>query len=383
MLAPLLRLPLRALRRLPLLTLACVALLVGCPPADQPGTSTDPTVEADDAAAATKRIVILTNGDDPFWDACQAGAEAAAEELDLASKGYRLSFERADFTVEGQVEKLRQYQTAGDVAALGISVYDSSAASIARELKKLREAGTHIVTIDGDLDRDRYRDLRTAYLGTDNIIGGRELGRAAAGLKPDGGKFVTFVGNESAANAIERIAGFEEGAGERFEKLATKVDGSDEVVARDRVKDAFDQYPDVDTLVGIWAYNAPAAVQIAEKMGKLDDVIICSFDAAEKSIAAMEAGKVDVMVVQNPFNMGNEGVRLLLALCESDEAQVAEMYPDLGDADQPDGDLRRTGLKVVVPPDSPLTPDLFDEQTEFLTLEEFQAWLRKYNLRSS
>ena len=383
MLAPLLRLPLRALRRLPLLTLACAALLVGCPPADQPGTSTDPTVEADDAAAATKRIVILTNGDDPFWDACQAGAEAAAEELDLASKGYRLSFERADFTVEGQVEKLRQYQTAGDVAALGISVYDSSAASIARELKKLREAGTHIVTIDGDLDRDRYRDLRTAYLGTDNIIGGRELGRAAAGLKPDGGKFVTFVGNESAANAIERIAGFEEGAGERFEKLATKVDGSDEVVARDRVKDAFDQYPDVDTLVGIWAYNAPAAVQIAEKMGKLDDVIICSFDAAEKSIAAMEAGKVDVMVVQNPFNMGNEGVRLLLALCESDEAQVAEMYPDLGDADQPDGDLRRTGLKVVVPPDSPLTPDLFDEQTEFLTLEEFQAWLRKYNLRSS
>ena len=361
------------------------ALLLGCPPANAPSGDADDTEATDDAAAADadglRRLVILTNGDDPFWDACEAGAKSAAEELDLESKGYTLSFERSDFTVEGQVDKLRQYHSAGDVAGLGISVYDSQASSIARELKTLAEEdGVEVVTIDGDLDRQRYRDLRIAYLGTDNVIGGRQLGKAALGLKPEGGKFVAFVGNEGAANAIERIRGFEEGAGESFTKLGVQTDGSDEIVARQRVKDAFDAHPQLDTLVGIWAYNAPAAVQIADQLGKTSDVIICSFDAAEKSIAAMEEGKVDVMVVQNPFNMGYEGVHLLLALAEGDEERLQEMYPRLG---EDDGDLRRTGLKVVVPEGSPLKAEMFDEGTEFLTLPQFQEWLRKYSLRSS
>ena len=57
------------------------------------------------------------------------------------------------------------------------------------------------------------------------------------------------------------------------------------------------------------------------------------------------------------------------------------MYPNHG---EPDGDLFRTGLKVVIPNEgSPLQKDAFDSQTEFLKLDEFKAWLKKYNLKSS
>jgi ribose transport system substrate-binding protein len=90
------------------------------------------------------------------------------------------------------------------------------------------------------------------------------------------------------------------------------------------------------------------------------------------------------MVVQNPFDMGYQAVRLLKAMIESDDTTIAEMFPDRG---QPNGDLYDTGLKVVVSDaNSPLAPEAFSafgERTSFMTLSEFQSWLGQYNLKGS
>jgi ribose transport system substrate-binding protein len=75
-------------------------------------------------------------------------------------------------------------------------------------------------------------------------------------------------------------------------------------------------------------------------------------------------------------------VRLLKAMVEADEAVIKEMFPRAG---EPDGDIHTTGLRVVVPDAaSPVKRDLFDPKVvEFMTLPEFQAWLKQYNLTSS
>ena len=356
--------------------LTAAVVLAGCA-GEEPGPG---GAAAGGEGESLRRIVILTNGDDPFWDACEAGAMAAEEEFNAAQLGYDVVFERANFTVERQVEMLRGYRLAGDVAGVGVSVVDPEANAIANELRDLREAGIAVVTIDGDVDRELHRDVRFAYLGTENLTAGRELGKAAAALQPEGGQSATFVGKKSAANAVARISGFIEGAGESIEHIETLADESDQAIARDRVRAALQQHEDLDTLVGIWAYNTPACVAVAEEMGVLGRVNIYSVDAAELTIRAMEEGKVQAMVVQNPFNMGKLGVKLLLALAEGDDDVVASMYPDL---DAPDGDLLSTGLKAVVPEGSPLTKEVFAEETEFLSLPEFQAWLEKYGLKSS
>ncbi len=87
------------------------------------------------------------------------------------------------------------------------------------------------------------------------------------------------------------------------------------------------------------------------------------------------------MVVQNPYEMGYQSVRLMKALHESDRKTVHEMLPHHG---QPDGDLYDTGLKIVVPNgQSPLTRELFGAKTEFLTLDAFKQWLARYSLEGS
>ena len=72
----------------------------------------------------------------------------------------------------------------------------------------------------------------------------------------------------------------------------------------------------------------------------------------EFAIKKMDEGLIDAMVVQNPYEMGFQGARLLKALVKDDQATVQEMFPNHG---KEDGDLYDTGIKVVAPDkDSPL-----------------------------
>ena len=100
------------------------------------------------------------------------------------------------------------------------------------------------------------------------------------------------------------------------------------------------------------------------------------------AIEQMTAGKIDAMVVQNPFGMGYQTVRLLKAMIEKDDKVIQEMFPNYG---QKDGDIYTTGLRVVAPEkDTPLTKEMFDAKSvEYMTLPEFKVWLKKYNLSSS
>ena len=375
----------------------CVALMascfVGCDASvPKTGSSNTASTGHDGAQVAaahaavvpggTKRIILLTNGNSPFWDACRAGLQDAEKEFKLAEVGFMAVMETNDGTPAGQIDKLKQYGSQGDVAAIGISVTKADNAAIADELRALQKKGVKILTIDSDVDREKYRDARTAFVGTDNVVGGRVLGQCALGVRPDGGEFVAFVGLTEAQNAIERIGGFSEGAGEKFTRTDVMADDVQLDRARENVRNAIRNHPKVNTLVGIWSYNAPAIVDVVVgELNRRDDFSIVVFDAEPNTIIAMQERQVDAMVVQNPYAMGHQGVRLMLALATDQKAVVSEMLPQLG---QPDGDLFDTGLKVIVPDDkSPLKSDQFGPKVEFMTLDKFREWLDKYGLKQS
>lgn len=347
------------------LIIAIGCLLVGCSP-------------------SKKRIVILTNGPDPFWDTCEAGAKAAEKELGLLEKDFIVDFQRGDFTDKKQIDMLKEYVIASDVVGVGISVFNPESRNLANELQSLRKKGVAVVAIDSDVNRDKFRDARFAYLGTDNVIGGRELGRAAAAIKPVGAKYAFFVGDLGVSNAVERMSGFVQGSSEQatFTELTRLSDGGDRTKARKNVEDLLNQQSDCDMLVGIWAYNTPQMINVVKDRGIRDKTSVICFDAAEDSISGMEQGNVDVMVVQNPYQMGFEGVRLLHALATDDQSVVTEMYPDY--AQEGERDIYRTELRVVAPDEgSPLTKDLFDDSTILFKNSEFKKWLEERGLISS
>ena len=332
-----------------------------------------------------KRIIILTNAVSPFWDAADVGARNAGKDLKLEADGLRVVFEKNTKGIAGQIEKLRQYAGADDIAAIAISVTDPKSFPLMQEMRKLRKMGVKIITLDSDVDRGKYRDTRFAYIGTDNILGGKELGRCAKGLLPNGAKYASFVGYKGQANAIERNDGFKLGAGPKFTLTEFLGDEVDLNKARKNVRDAIDRNPGITCFVGIWSYNTPAIVQIvtSDAVNIRGKVKIVGFDAEPTAISAMAEGNVDALVVQNPYEMGYQSVKLLQAMLTDDQTTIDKMFPKLK-TDKENGDIYNTGLKVVVPDTgSPLKKEMFDDTTKFLKLSEFQDWLKKYRLTGS
>lgn len=364
---------------------ACMALAIfathGCKSQDGDGPD----------AGGKKRIVFLTNGDDPFWDACRKGMDDMAKELKIEEAGLTHVMDKgSEFKTEKQLEKLEQYATQTDIAAVAISPVDASNRRIAGALKTLRDKGVAVICVDSDMDRDKFRDSRFAYLGTNNLTGGEELGRTAKGLKPAGGKYATFVGLKTVANAQERMQGFAEGAGDKFEELDSMADEGDENKAQENVKAVLSKHADkgIDTLVGIWAYNAHAIVKVVQERDARDKQTIVVFDAASLALSDMEKGLIDAMVVQNPYQMGQLAVKLMTAIVKDDHASIAEVYKDY-DAEKKeftttDGDIFNTELRVVAPDEkSPLKADLFRPETKFFYYKDFKKWLDERGLVSS
>ena len=338
-------------------------------------------------AASAKRFVFLTNTDDPFWDACNAGLVEVAKQADLAAKNLRMVMEKNDGTTQGQIERLRQFGSQSDIVGVAVSAIQADNAALAEEMRNLAQKGIKVITVDGDLNREKFRNARAYYVGSDNAIAGRLLGQAAKAILAARGKeqggYVQFVGFTDNDNGRARMNGFRDALGTAYTEVDRMGDQTDLSKARDNVRTALVNHPDVVALVGIWSYNAPAIAEVVEERGVRDRLTIATFDAQAAAIDRMAAGKIDVMVVQNPFEMGVQTVRLLLAMHTGDDATLAAMFPN---AAGPDGDVYTTGLRVVVPDDKPLLKreqiDL-PQPFEFLPLSEFRAWLAKYGLSSS
>ncbi|MFM9009594.1 MAG: substrate-binding domain-containing protein [Planctomycetota bacterium] len=377
------------LGRLCIGTAAAVSLAaLGCSDARKPA---DPVAAptprpAAEASRKPSRLIFVTNGDDPFWDACLSGLKEGERRFGCEAAGLTVSRDVNNGTAEGQIERLRQYATQDDIAGVAISVIQADNQSIVEEMRKLRSKGVKVITVDGDVNRDTFRDARSFYIGTDNVVGGRTLGTATRALlearaAKEGG-YVQFAGFTDNDNARSRMNGVKEAIGSAYAERDRMADEMDLPRARDNVRNATQNHKDLVALVGIWAYNAPAIADVVTESDTRDRYVVATFDAQDLAIGHMEKGNIDVMVVQNPFEMGVQTVRLLKGMIEQDEGVVAEMFPRSG---QPDGDIFTTGLRVVVPDaSSPVRADLFAPQVvEFMTLPDFKAWLATYHLTSS
>ena len=127
------------------------------PAAGRPGAAAPAPTGASKAA---KRLVFITNGDDPFWDALLSGLKEGEKRFGCAAAGLTVSRDVNNASAEGQIERLRQYATQDDIAGIAISVIQADNQSIIEEMRKLQAKGVKVITVDGDVNRDTFRDAR-------------------------------------------------------------------------------------------------------------------------------------------------------------------------------------------------------------------------------
>jgi ribose transport system substrate-binding protein len=307
------------------------------------------------------RFVFITNGNSPFFDAAHKGLQDAAKEFNV-----EVEMIRNDMSTGGQIRRLEQVGAQRDVKGVMVSVVEPNASGIIDQMKSLRAKGIPVLT----LDADGQKETRDAYIGTNNIEAGRALGKVAAQLLPQGGKAVVFVGIRSGQNALERINGFKEGAGDKIQVMDIMEDAADVNKARRNVAAALQNHPDAKMFVGIWSYNAPAIADEVEAAGKRASLKLVTFDAEPNTLLALKRGSIDVTAVQNPYQMAYLGVKVLKAMLSGDQATVKSVVGDNG--------IHDTGVRLVVP------DDLRGVESEYLIrFTDFKKDLDSKGLESS
>ena len=174
-------------------------------------------------------------------------------------------------------------------------------------------------------DSDAPDSNRIAYLGSSNTDAGVQAGEIAVKALPSGGKCMGFVGFLGADNAKERIAGFKQAVeGKGIELVDVRGDDVDFARARSNVDDVLAANPEINCMVGFYSYNPPKIFEALQAAGKLGQITVIAFDEDPITLGAVRDGSFAGTVVQQPFEWGYQGMKLMAKYLEGDKSGIPE-----------------------------------------------------------
>ena len=172
-------------------------------------------------------------------------------------------------------------------------------------------------------DSDAPQSKRIAYIGSSNTELGKDAGKLMLKALPNGGKCVGFVGLLGADNARERIEGVKETIkGSKVELVDVRGDEIDQTRAKRNVEDILAAMPDVSCLVGFYSYNTPRIYEVLKEAGKLGKIKIIGFDEDPITLGGVKDGAIEGTVVQQPFEWGYQGMKLMAKVVQGDKSGV-------------------------------------------------------------
>lgn len=277
-----------------------------------------------------------------FWDEVKKGVDQAAKDINE-----KLGYEGKDKIkvtysgpataddVDEQVNILDE-ELARYPVALGISMADAKACEVQFDLA----AESHIPIVAFDSGSD-YQGLM-ATVSTDNKAAAKEAAARLAEIVDETGKVIIFAHDSKSKAAIDRENAFREEIEQNHpgisiaevyhqdqlaemqkkvaeeinagtykkdgEATGVKLDEQNEVTPDSITKEDVVDYmlaknPDVN---GCFATNSDAMNAALDGLDRMEeeDIALVGFDADKEEIEALSEGKIDGLIVQNPFGMG-------------------------------------------------------------------------------
>ena len=280
----------RALFALPLLALAACG---GGGPAEESGPRT---------------VAVIPMGTThEHWKALHAGAVKAGQELgvEIVWKGPQKEDDR-----EQQIAVVEDMIARGVDGILLAPLDKTGLRQVVREAKM---AGIPTVTVDSGLEGDDH----VSFVATDNYQGGVAGAKRLAEVLDEKGKILmmrAMVGVESTADReqgfLDEIAKYP-----GIEVLSENQYGGVTVESGYQMaENLMNRYRgQVD---GVFTPNESTTFGMLRALtdaGLVGDVRFVGFDTSEKLVQALGEGHLDGLVLQNPFKMGEEGVKTLIA----------------------------------------------------------------------
>ncbi len=272
-----------------------------------PSASGQPTPKP---AKATLKIAVVPKGTThEFWKSVHAGSIKAQREIP-GPPAIEITFRGPDREDdrEQQIALLQNLQTGG-YDAIVLAPLDQEA--LVAPVKQITAAGIPVVIIDSGLKAEAGKDF-VSFVATDNHHGGELAGEHVAKLLNSQGKVLLLRYMEGSESTMQREQGFVDALKKspgitlidpgRYAGAtrATAQEAAENLLTADSAFDAVFCPNESST------YGMLLALRSKNLAGKVKFV---GFDSSGDLVAALTAGDISALVVQNPMRMGYLGVK--------------------------------------------------------------------------
>ena len=256
------------------------------------------------AASGQKIDVIIRANDSAFWQTMLAGGQKAGQDFGINIGKFGPTSET---NIDEQVQLVENSVSRG---VKGIIISPGSNTALNSSIDAARKAGIKVIVAD-----NKVTTAVDGFIGTNNVTAGEMAGRRMCDLLTEKGKTSGKVFIESSVAGIQvlldRDTGFRSGLAEKCPNVNATLESynnNDIGTAASQVNDAISANPD---LVGVFADNNSSGVGAATAIQDnkaADRIPVVAFDSDPKENAALAAGTIDALIVQNPFFFGYQGV---------------------------------------------------------------------------
>jgi len=240
-----------------------------------------------------------------FWVTVKSGADSAGKELgaEIIWKG-----PTQETDIAGQMAIVEDYINK-KVDAIVLAACDTKALN--GLIGRAMDNGIPVVTIDSGVDDERP----LSFIATDNLKAAELAADELARLINHKGEVALMPHVPGAATTIMREEGFKKSIAKYSDinLVSVQYSNSDVATAMSVMENILSAHPH---LAGIFLTNEAGvlgAVQALTARGKIGQIKVVGFDAADDEIKALENGGVQALIVQDPFKMGYLGVKAALA----------------------------------------------------------------------
>jgi ribose transport system substrate-binding protein len=239
-----------------------------------------------------------------FWVTVKAGADSAGKEfgVEIIWKG-----PTQETDIAGQIAIVEDYINK-KVEAIVLAACDTKAlnALIGRAL----DSNIPVITIDSGVDDDRP----LSFIATDNIKAAAMAADELARLIGYQGEVALMPHVPGAATTIMREEGFKKGIAKYpdIQLVAVQYSQSDVATAMSVMENILSAHPNLAGIFPTTEAGVLGTVQALAARGKIGQIKIVGFDAADDEITALRNGGVQALIVQDPYKMGYLGVKAAL-----------------------------------------------------------------------
>ncbi|HEX6625353.1 MAG TPA: substrate-binding domain-containing protein [Pyrinomonadaceae bacterium] len=241
-----------------------------------------------------------------FWQSVHAGAEAAAKEsnVEVVWKG---PAQETDYS--GQINIV---EDAINRRVDGIVLAPTHRDSLVPVVERAQRDGIPVAIFDSGIGTDKY----VSYVATDNRQGGAQAAERLASKLGGKGRVAILGVKAGSVSTDEREQGFQETIKQKYpgiEIVAFQYGESDRARSLDRAADILTAHPDLDAFFASNESSTVGAVQAIKQKGLAGKVVLVGFDSSPNLVEDLKAGAIDSLVLQNPYKMGYEAVKAMVA----------------------------------------------------------------------